>query len=148
MSASRFKSWWTWYSGPDARTEDLRMFDTEEEALEYQADPKGRGFLGGKWVQRVAVRPWETPTFTTDPPVHYPGPETQEESQRRIRLELLITRLRKAGDNPEKMTYVERELEPTDDELAQAWAILAEEQAKKDERARQRAVAKGAAGHA
>lgn len=116
------------------------MHDTEEEALAFQLDPKGRGWLGDKKVMRVAFRPWEYPWATSDPAVTYPGPETVQEALRRVRAEMLLARLRKAGDDPEKMAHVEKELEPTDEELAVAWDALRVEAEAKAARAAKKAA--------
>ena len=59
------------------------MFDTEEEALDYQPNPKGRDWLGAKLYMRVAFRPWEVQTWTHDTVKLLPGPEDEEEFNER-----------------------------------------------------------------
>jgi len=145
MANSRFKPWWVWYT--HGTQDDLRMFDEQDEALQYQADPKGREYLGDKVVMRVAFRPWEpweSWAFTHDTPSFFQGPETREEATKRNRFELLTSRLRKAGDKSEKLVYVEKEMQPTEEELADAYAILQAEKNAKEERARRKAVAEEA----
>jgi len=143
MASSRFKNWWVWYD--HGTQDDIRMFDDQDEALQYQADPKGREYLGGKVVMRATFRPWEVPAFTRDAPSFFLGPETREEAAKRNRFELLTNRLRKAGDKSEKLVYVEKEMQPSEEELANAYAVL---QAEADAKAARKAakVARGIGG--
>lgn len=94
MSGAAIKSWWVWYDHPGA---DPKSFDTKDEALAWQADPKGTPGLGRKWVMRVAFKPPGmvaenyAQVWTNDAAELFPGPETRDETVARLRQESIET---------------------------------------------------------
>jgi hypothetical protein len=93
VSKATIKTWFTWYDHPGV---EPASFDTEGEALGWQADPKGTPGLGRKWVMRVVFTPPSMAkraddmdlrtVWTNDAPKQYPGPETEAETLERLRL--------------------------------------------------------------
>jgi hypothetical protein len=95
MAGASLKAWLVWYD--NGHPSHIRTFDTREEALEYQADPKGTTHLGDKNVMRISYVttlwgsgepvPGVAGRFLRNEVERLPGPETIDESKARWRRE-------------------------------------------------------------
>jgi hypothetical protein len=84
------EGWWAWFTRGDSRT--ARRFETKENALEWQPNPKGQYWLGQKVVMRVSFQPAKGAAhpWSNDWVEFHPGPETEAEAYARMAKELKL----------------------------------------------------------